>query len=95
MVVKAKGNVHRLNYSREDNLRRGVCRSKALAKKVTKLAMLMRRVGFSMIFVKLDRRKAAALTGLLWEIQNMRKSSSFVTVVLFGCFPKNVWAMII
>jgi hypothetical protein len=47
-----------------------------------------------MILTMLARRKAAALTGLSWETQNIMKSSSLETVLLFTGFPKKVWAMI-
>jgi hypothetical protein len=48
-------------------LDKGVWRSRALARKVTKSPILMRRVVSSIILAKFVRRKVAELIGLLWK----------------------------
>jgi CHASE2 domain-containing sensor protein len=74
---------------------KGVWRSRALARKVTKLPILMWRVGSSIISAKFVRRMVAALIGWVWETQNIMKSSSLDTSLLLTGFPKKVCVMII
>ncbi|MCI97462.1 hypothetical protein A2U01_0118763, partial [Trifolium medium] len=65
-------------------------RPMALASKVTKPPMQMRRFGFSMTLSKFARMKGARFTGRPWEAQNNINNSSLVTAVSFSGFPKIV-----